>query len=155
MLYPQNGDRIVAIDTVPSLHPMYTGFTVGWTAADRTVRKSGPHVRRRRRARTDGGCVPQFSDAFRYGRAVARRPPRSLQSLPVTPSHSLHAPGPRLYTRSHPSRRRRARSHAGRNPSRITYVGDRRQPAAASPILHPHRAARRRSALMKSYTART
>jgi len=74
---------------------MYTGFTVGWTAADRTVQKSGPHVRRRRRARTDGGCVPQFSDAFRYGRAVARRPPRSLQSLPVTRS-TLRAPGSTL-----------------------------------------------------------
>jgi len=24
MLYPQNGDRIVAIDSVTSLHPMYT-----------------------------------------------------------------------------------------------------------------------------------
>jgi len=24
MLYPQNGDRIVATDTVTSLHPMYT-----------------------------------------------------------------------------------------------------------------------------------
>ena len=24
MLYPQNGDRIVAVDTVMSLHPMYT-----------------------------------------------------------------------------------------------------------------------------------
>ena len=24
MLYPQNGDRIVAIDYVSSLHPMYT-----------------------------------------------------------------------------------------------------------------------------------
>ena len=28
MLYPQNGDRIVAIDTVTSLHPMYCNDSV-------------------------------------------------------------------------------------------------------------------------------
>jgi len=27
MLYPQNGDYIVAIDSVTSLHPMHTSFT--------------------------------------------------------------------------------------------------------------------------------
>ena len=28
MLYPQNGDRIVAIDYVKSLHPMYSSFFI-------------------------------------------------------------------------------------------------------------------------------
>jgi len=28
MLYPQNGDRIVAIDYVTSLHPMYIGYGI-------------------------------------------------------------------------------------------------------------------------------
>jgi len=29
MLYPQNGDRIVAIDSVTSLNPMYSVVTAG------------------------------------------------------------------------------------------------------------------------------
>ena len=28
MAYPQNGDRIVAIDSVTSLHPMYRGYRI-------------------------------------------------------------------------------------------------------------------------------
>jgi len=41
MLYPQNGDRIVAVDSVTSLHPVYiyiryTPFRVGYSLPLRT-----------------------------------------------------------------------------------------------------------------------
>jgi len=98
MLYPQNGDRIVAIDTVPSLHPIYTGFTVGWTAADRTVRKSDPHVRRRRRHALTAAVFLSsvMHSATGEQSPAARHALSSLsQSLPVTRS-TLRAPGSTL-----------------------------------------------------------
>jgi len=33
VLYPQNGDRIVTIDSVTSLHPMYNFFNPRWAMA--------------------------------------------------------------------------------------------------------------------------
>jgi len=43
MVYPQNGDRIVAIDSLTSLHPMYTCrclLTITWSAVRKTISRA-------------------------------------------------------------------------------------------------------------------
>jgi len=55
MLYPQNGDRIVVMDSVTSFHPMFSGETAGMflqeallPQTDRATRYVSQHLVNRR-----------------------------------------------------------------------------------------------------------
>ena len=50
MLCPQNGDRIVTIDSVTSLHTMYT--SIGFSTADGHVQQTDTHVNKQTHRQT-------------------------------------------------------------------------------------------------------
>jgi len=44
MLYPQNGDRIVAIDSVTALHPMYRCKNSNTNIENKRMKKIAPYL---------------------------------------------------------------------------------------------------------------
>ena len=65
MLYPQNGDRIVTIDSVTSLHPMSIGLRRGVSLVVSGVRRMNEV--NARRARLVLGRVTVFGRVYHLG----------------------------------------------------------------------------------------
>ena len=112
MLHPQNGDRIVAIDSVTLLHPMYSRTLSGLTRV-----RSASCSLRRAVAEAIQPAVPPLEDDYRSSTitlTLCRRPAASTSPVPQVPSHVREVTTRDIGQRSSWFRRRRRRCHRRR-----------------------------------------